>query len=109
MFEGRPRVLGCRKRLVDAGKDDFWKVRKAGFSLLMGMVGDAKPVAFVEDTAVDPRVLPQFYARFRAIVEKHGVPAACYGHADVGCLHIRPIINVKTAGGVETLRAIARE
>ena len=45
----------CARRLVDAAKDDFWKVRKAGFSLLMGMVGDAKPVAFVEDTAVDPR------------------------------------------------------
>jgi FAD/FMN-containing dehydrogenase/Fe-S oxidoreductase len=109
MFEKQPGVLGVSTRLADAAKDDFWKVRKAGFSLLMGMVGDAKPVAFVEDTAVDPRVLPQFYARFRAIVEKHGVPAACYGHADVGCLHIRPIINVKTASGIETLRAIARE
>ena len=108
-FEGRPGVLSVRSRLADAASDDFWKVRKAGFSLLMGMKGDAKPVAFVEDTAVDPRVLPQFYDRFRRIVERHGVPAACYGHADVGCLHIRPIINVKTAGGVETLRAIARE
>jgi FAD/FMN-containing dehydrogenase/Fe-S oxidoreductase len=108
-FEGQPGVLGVRSRLADAAKDDFWKVRKAGFSLLMGMVGDAKPVAFVEDTAVDPRVLPQFYERFRRIVEKHDVPAACYGHADVGCLHIRPIINVKTTDGVETLRAIARE
>ncbi|HMB03227.1 MAG TPA: FAD-binding oxidoreductase, partial [Isosphaeraceae bacterium] len=48
-FEGRPGVLGIRKSLTAADKDDFWKVRKAGFSLLMGMVGDAKPVAFVED------------------------------------------------------------
>ena len=89
--------------------DDFWKVRKAGFSLLMGMVGDAKPIAFVEDTAVDPAQLPAFYDRFRRIVERHGVRAACYGHADVGCLHIRPLINVKTRDGVETLRSIARE
>ena len=58
-FEGRPGVLGVRSRLADAAKDDFWKVRKAGFSLLMGMVGDAKPIAFVEDTAVDPRRLPR--------------------------------------------------
>ena len=57
---------GVRTRLVDAAKDDFWKVRKAGFSLLMGMVGDAKPIAFVEDTAVDPARLPEFYERFRA-------------------------------------------
>jgi len=108
-FEGRPGVLGVRTRLADAGKDDFWKIRKAGFSLLMGMVGDAKPIAFVEDTAVDPGRLPEFYDRFRRIVERHGVRAACYGHADVGCLHIRPVINVKTEEGVETLRSIAGE
>jgi FAD/FMN-containing dehydrogenase/Fe-S oxidoreductase len=108
-FDGRPGVLGVRKRLVDADKDDFWKVRKAGFSLLMGIVGDAKPIAFVEDTAVDPALLPKFYDRFRQIVERHGVRAACYGHADVGCLHIRPLINVKTRDGVATLRSIARE
>ncbi len=108
-FEGRPGVLGVRKRLVDAGSDDFWKVRKAGFSLLMGAVGDAKPIAFVEDTAVDPAQLPAFYGRFQRIIEGHGLKAACYGHADVGCLHIRPLINVKTKDGVDALRAIARE
>jgi FAD/FMN-containing dehydrogenase/Fe-S oxidoreductase len=108
-FERWSGVLGVRKRLVDAAQDDFWKVRKAGFSLLMGRVGDAKPIAFVEDTAVDPANLPAFYDRFRSIVERHGVTAACYGHADVGCLHIRPLINVKTRDGVETLRSIARE
>ncbi len=108
-FEGRPGVLGIRKSLTDAARDDFWKVRKAGFSLLMAMVGDAKPLAFVEDTAVSPDRLPAFYDRFQAIVARHGVRAACYGHADVGCLHIRPIINVKTTEGVETLRSIAHE
>jgi FAD/FMN-containing dehydrogenase/Fe-S oxidoreductase len=109
LFEGQPGVLGIRKSLTNAAKDDFWKVRKAGFSLLMAMVGDAKPIAFVEDTAVSPERLPEFYERFDAIVTRHGVRAACYGHADVGCLHIRPIINVKTTEGVETLRSIARE
>jgi FAD/FMN-containing dehydrogenase/Fe-S oxidoreductase len=109
LFEGRPGLLGVRKSLTNAAKDDFWKVRKAGFSLLMAMVGDAKPVAFVEDTAVSPDRLPEFYDRFDAIVGRHGVRAACYGHADVGCLHIRPILNVKTVQGVETLRSIARE
>ncbi len=109
MFEGRPGVMGIRKSLTSAAKDDFWKVRKAGFALLMAMVGDSKPIAFVEDTAVSPDRLPEFYDRFQGIVERHGVRAACYGHADVGCLHIRPIINVKTAAGVETLRSIARQ
>ncbi|MFO0951016.1 MAG: FAD-linked oxidase C-terminal domain-containing protein [Isosphaeraceae bacterium] len=109
MFEGQPGVLGIRTTLSNAANDDFWKVRKAGFSLLMAMVGDAKPVAFVEDTAVSPERLPEFYDRFFRIVGRQGVQAACYGHADVGCLHIRPIINVKTHEGIESLRTIARE
>ncbi len=108
-FQGRPGVLSVRTRLEQAEKDDFWKVRKAGFSLLMGKVGDAKPIAFVEDTAVDPARLPAFYDEFQRIVTRHGVTAACYGHADVGCLHIRPLINVKTAAGVEMVRSIVRE
>ncbi len=108
-FEGRPGVLGVRKSLSAAAKDDFWKVRKAGLSLLMGMVGDAKPVAFVEDTAVSHQKLPKFYEKFRAILDRHGVEGACYGHADVGCLHIRPVLNVKSREGVDHLRGIARE
>jgi FAD/FMN-containing dehydrogenase/Fe-S oxidoreductase len=109
LFEGKPDVLGVRTSLTGAAKDSFWKVRKAGLSLLMGMVGDAKPVAFVEDTAVSPEKLPRFYSRFMEIVARHGTRAACYGHADVGCLHIRPVIDVKAAGGVDAIRSIARE
>ncbi|MGO9599514.1 MAG: FAD-binding and (Fe-S)-binding domain-containing protein [Isosphaeraceae bacterium] len=108
-FEGHPGVLGVHRSLTDAARDDFWKVRKAGFSLLMAIVGDAKPIAFVEDTAVSPDRLPEFYERFAAIVARHGVRASCYGHADVGCLHIRPILSVRTPEGVQTLRSIARE
>ena len=108
-FEGQPGVLGVRQSLTESAKDDFWKIRKAGVSLLMGMVGDSKPIAFVEDTAVDPARLPAFYDRFAAILARHGTYGACYGHADVGCLHIRPVINVKTTEGVDQLRAIAAD
>jgi len=108
-FHGRAGVLGVRVNLKSSSKDDFWKVRKAGLSLLMGMVGDAKPVAFVEDTAVDPTRLPEFYRRFQAILHRHGTVGSCYGHADVGCLHIRPVLNTKDPRDVEKLRSIARE
>ncbi|GIW88016.1 MAG: oxidoreductase [Isosphaeraceae bacterium] len=108
-FEGRDGVLGVRTALDGAAGDSFWKVRKAGLSLLMGMVGDAKPVAFVEDTAVAPAKLLPFYQRFEAIVQRHGAKAACYGHADVGCLHIRPILNMKDPADLEKLRGIAAE
>ncbi len=87
----------------------IWKVRKAGLGLLMGIKGDAKPIAFVEDTAVDPKHLPVFVPRFREIMAKHGVDGAYYGHCSVGCLHIRPIINLKTRASLEQVKAIAGE
>src|SRR6266478_10156937 len=88
-------------------QQSIWKLRKAGLGLLLGMKGEAKPIAFVEDTAVDPRHLPEFVPRFRAIMAKHGAEGAYYGHCSVGCLHIRPVINLKTPRGLEQVEAMA--
>jgi FAD/FMN-containing dehydrogenase/Fe-S oxidoreductase len=92
-----------------AEQQSMWKLRKAGLGLLFGTHGDAKPLAFVEDTAVDPRHLAKYVARFREIFAKHQVDGAYYGHCSVGCLHIRPAINIKTARGIEQVKAIADE
>jgi FAD/FMN-containing dehydrogenase/Fe-S oxidoreductase len=92
-----------------AEQQSIWKLRKAGLGLLLGLKGDKKPIAFVEDTAVDPRHVPEFVPRFRAILAKHGADAAYYGHCSVGCLHIRPVIDLKTPRGLEQVRAIAEE
>jgi Fe-S oxidoreductase len=73
------------------------------------MKGEKKPIAFVEDTCVDPKHLKNFVPRFREIFAKHDVDGAYYGHCSVGCLHIRPAINLKTARGLEQVRAIAGE
>jgi Fe-S oxidoreductase/FAD/FMN-containing dehydrogenase len=92
-----------------AEQQSIWKLRKAGLGLLFGTHGDAKPLAFVEDTAVDPKHLAKFVARFREIFARHHVGGAYYGHCSVGCLHIRPAINLKTARGIEQVKAIADE
>jgi FAD/FMN-containing dehydrogenase len=88
---------------------DMWRMREAGLGLLMSVRGDAKPVAFVEDTAVAPEKLPAFVQRFKEITDRHGTQAAYYGHASVGCLHIRPMVNVKTSEGLRSMEAIASE
>ena len=92
-----------------AEQQSIWKLRKAGLGLLLGTKGDSKPIAFIEDTAVDPKDLPEFVPRFREIMAKHGARGAYYGHCSVGCLHIRPLINLKTERGLEQVRAIAGE
>lgn len=86
---------------------DVWAIRKAGLGLLSSIRGDAKPIAFVEDTAVDPRNLAQYVSRFQKILAHHGTRAGFYGHASVGCLHIRPMINLKDEKQVWTMAAIA--
>jgi len=87
----------------------IWNLRKAGLGLLLGMKGDKKPIAFVEDTCVEPRHLARFVPRFKDIFAKHDTVGAYYGHCSVGCLHIRPVIDLKTPRGLEQVRAIADE
>ena len=86
------------------------KVRKAGLGLLMAAsVGSSRPLAFVEDTAVDPSRLVEFTDRFAAVLDRHGLRAGFYGHCSVGCLHIRPFVDLTKPDEVATMRAVAEE
>ncbi len=95
--------------LDPALRDPLWNLRRAAMPLLYSMTGDRKPVTFIEDPAVDPRHLPEFIARFRALLQSHGTDGAFYGHASVGCLHIRPVLNLKDAADVARMRRITEE
>ena len=80
-----------------AEQDALTKVRKAGLGLLMAASEGAKrPAAFVEDTAVAPERLGDYVKAFRAILERHGLAAGFYGHCSVGCLHVRPFVDLST-------------
>lgn len=95
--------------LTAAEQGNVWKVRKAGLGLLMSRRDDVKPIAFIEDTAVDPAKLPDFLRRFRQIIESHDTTAGYYGHASVGCMHIRPGINLKKQSEVNKMYTMMQE
>jgi len=82
-------------------------VRGASFGLLASIKGDTKPLPFVEDTAVAPEKLPEYIRRFEEILREHDTPAGFYGHASVGCLHIRPMINLKLEEGLDKLVSVS--
>ena len=93
-----------------AEQEALTKVRKAGLGLLMAAsTGARRPLAFVEDTAVAPERLNDYVAAFKAILDRHGLEAGWYGHASVGCLHIRPFVDLTAPGGVDTMRTVAEE
>lgn len=100
---------GFHRAISPQEQANVWNVRKAGLGLLMGIKGDTKPVAFVEDAAVSPEKLPDYIREFDGIVRSHDTTAGYYAHASVGLLHVRPLVNLKTAEGVAKMRAIAEQ
>lgn len=84
-----------------------WELRKAGLGLLSNVKGDAKPVACIEDTAVEIDQLPAYIAEFEALMQSFNQQAVYYAHAGAGELHLRPILNLKTPAGVQAFRQIS--
>ncbi|MBK9169555.1 MAG: FAD-binding protein [Bryobacterales bacterium] len=89
------------------GQARIWSLREAGLGLSMAMKEDAKSISFVEDTAVAPERLRDYIERFLGIIREHNTSAGIYAHASVGCLHVRPVVNMKTAEGVGKFESIA--
>ena len=99
--------IRCHRALAPAAQQAIWQVREAALGLAMATKGDAKAVSFVEDTAVAPERLRDYIRDFLALVDRHGTEAGVYAHASVGCLHVRPVVDMKTEAGVKQFEAIA--
>jgi FAD/FMN-containing dehydrogenase/Fe-S oxidoreductase len=99
----------CTRAIDPASQARIWSLREAALGLSTAMKGDAKSISFVEDTAVPPERLRDYIERFLDVVRRHGTVAGIYAHASVGCLHVRPVIDLKTEEGVRRFEAIAAE
>ncbi|HEU4357420.1 MAG TPA: FAD-linked oxidase C-terminal domain-containing protein, partial [Xanthobacteraceae bacterium] len=85
------------------------ETRTAGLNIMMSMKEQGKPVSFVEDCAVPLEHLAEYTAKLTDIFAKHGTRGTWYAHASVGCLHVRPVLNLRLEHDVEAMRAIAEE
>jgi len=103
--------LGFPEAVVEvvtpAEQAQVWAVREACLNIMMSMKGDGKPVSFIEDCAVPLEHLADYTQAVTEIFARHGTRGTWYAHASVGCLHVRPILDMKTADGVRAMRAIA--
>ncbi|MFQ3623866.1 MAG: FAD-linked oxidase C-terminal domain-containing protein, partial [Acetobacteraceae bacterium] len=84
-------------------------LRTAGLNILMSMKEEGKPVSFVEDCAVPLEHLADYTERLTEIFARHGTRGTWYAHAGSGCLHVRPVLNLKQEADVKAMRAIAEE
>jgi FAD/FMN-containing dehydrogenase/Fe-S oxidoreductase len=85
------------------------EMRTAGLNIMMSMKEEGKPVSFVEDCAVPLSHLAEYTSKLTDIFAKHGTRGTWYAHASVGCLHVRPVLNLRLEHDVEAMRAIAEE
>ncbi|MCC7016300.1 MAG: FAD-binding protein [Rhodospirillales bacterium] len=103
-------LSGAVVEIADLGlQRAVWEVRKAGLNIMMSMKGDGKPVSFIEDCAVRLEDLAEYTDRLTEVFRKHGTTGTWYAHASVGCLHVRPVLNLKSEIDVRKMRAIAEE
>ncbi|MDA0688030.1 MAG: FAD-binding protein [Proteobacteria bacterium] len=105
--------LGFPGSVVEATESEFqnavWEVRKQGLNIMMSMKGDGKPVSFIEDCAVRLEDLAQYTKRLDEVFQRNGTTGTFYAHASVGCLHVRPVLNMKEQAGADKMRAIVEE
>ncbi|MHB8625368.1 MAG: FAD-binding and (Fe-S)-binding domain-containing protein [Aggregatilineales bacterium] len=92
--------------ITPAAQNDVWTIRKAGLNLVMGIKGDHKPTHFVEDAAVPVDRVADYIDRVADIIKNAGTTFAIYAHASAGCLHVKPLINLKSVQGVRQYRQI---
>jgi FAD/FMN-containing dehydrogenase/Fe-S oxidoreductase len=101
---------GALIRATDPGfQARIAQVREAGLNIMMSMKSDAKPVSFIEDCAVPLEDLADYTERLTAVIERHGLRGTWYAHASVGCLHVRPVLNLKDPADIGRMRAVAEE
>ncbi|MDJ0994727.1 MAG: FAD-binding and (Fe-S)-binding domain-containing protein [Dinoroseobacter sp.] len=109
-FKGEGEAWGGAVGVTDARlQADIGELRKSGLNIMMSMKQEGKPVSFVEDCAVELPDLAEYTSGLTDIFEKHGTKGTWYAHASVGCLHVRPVLNMKLDKDVKTMRAIAEE
>jgi FAD/FMN-containing dehydrogenase/Fe-S oxidoreductase len=88
---------------------DVLELRRAGLGIYATVKGRQKPIPFIEDAAIPPEHLPRYLPEVLNICRRHGLRFGIYGHASVGVIHVRPMIDLKTAEGIDQYREISEE
>lgn len=99
-------VLDALDPALQGAVADF---RAAGLNVMMSMKEAGKPISFIEDCAVPLPHLADYTARLNDIFERHDTRGTMYAHASEGCLHVRPVLNLKLEKDVKAMRTIAEE
>jgi len=105
----RTPACHCAIAFGEQAVSQVWKMRKRAVGLLAKTSGEARPVAFVEDTAVPPEHLADFIGEFREVLDREGLSYGMFGHVDAGVLHVRPALDLKDPETINIVRSVTEE
>ena len=106
----RPRLSrghrACRGRRTPEGR--CGTCARPGSTSSTSRRGPYKPIPGIEDVSVPAEKLAAYLDKVLDFAAAQGdIPGvAVYAHASAGCLHVRPLINIKTARGVELMQTL---
>jgi FAD/FMN-containing dehydrogenase/Fe-S oxidoreductase len=107
-LQGQPgEAIGFEQTDDPAGIKALWSLRKKGVGLLGNRPGQRRPIPFVEDTVVPPENLADYIVEFRALLDEFGLSYGMFGHVDVGCLHVRPALDLRQEQDEQLVRVIS--
>ena len=92
-----------------AAYEDVWAIRKKGLGLMLGIKGNKKPLAFIEDAGIPTEVLPEYIDKALQICTQNETEVAMYAHASVGVIHLRPILDLRLEEDIKRFKAIAEQ
>lgn len=103
------KEMGYAYPLFPEGKayEDVWVIRKKGLGLMLGIKGNKKPLAFIEDAGIPTKVLPEYIDNVLKLCEDNNTQVAMYAHASVGVIHVRPILDLRDAADIQRFKNIA--
>ena len=108
-WSGNKKIGGVIDVIDSQLQSKVSEMRKSGLNIMMSMKQDAKPVSFIEDCAVELKDLAEYTHGLNKIFDKYNTKGTWYAHASVGCLHVRPVLNMKLQDDVSKMRNIANE
>lgn len=113
-YSGDPGEVGAAARALAGARviDDpvdqaaIWAIRRSGIARALRVEGNEKPIPFIEDPAIPPESLTSFAREVRRVLADERLTAVWYGHASVGCLHIRPLVDLRLPGAIARVRRV---
>jgi FAD/FMN-containing dehydrogenase/Fe-S oxidoreductase len=99
-------AVGYQLAVTDVDIASLWELRAKGVGLLGNAEGNRRPIPFVEDTVVPPEHLASYIKEFRQVLDQHGLEYGMFGHGDVGCVHVRPALDLRDENDEKLIRII---